>query len=324
MIRPRARWSRPHEAAGLLWDHLRQLWPGPGIWLPVPFMVWSAAWLAVGKGRLEHVIFLIGMPLLAYTNTWTRRLLLGLLPMAFLGLVYDGMRWFDKLGVTPDRVHVCDLREVDMNIASATVNGERGTVHDWIQAHTSTALDIMAAIPYGTFLFVAVGFAVFLYVKDYERMRLFGWAFFFLNLAGFATYHLYPAAAPWYFHTYGCAVDLTAHPSEGPNLARVDVMLGVPYFRSFYGRAADVFGAVPSLHVSYPMLIILFGWPVLRWPGRILAIVFLVTMCTAAVYLDHHWIIDVILGLAYTVAVHAAIMVVVNLRQLRAPSEVMS
>ena len=28
-------------------------------------------------------------------------------------------------------------------------------------------------------------------------MRRFAWTFFFLNVAGFLTYHLYPAAPPW-------------------------------------------------------------------------------------------------------------------------------
>jgi membrane-associated phospholipid phosphatase len=223
-----------------------------------------------------------------------------------LGLVYDAMRFVKDVGVSTERVHLCDLRAIDMRIASANVGGARGTVHDWLQAHDSLPLDLLFAIPYGTFLFVAFAFAIYLYVKDYERMRVFGWVFLLVNLAGFATYHLYPAAPPWYFHAHGCSVDLAAHASEGPKLARVDAFLGMHYFRDFYGRASDVYGAVPSLHVAYPLLIMLFGWPVLRLPGRVLAVAFLLLMCTAAVYLDHHWIVDVLAGLAITVAVFVA------------------
>ncbi len=284
--------------------HVRRLWPGPGVWLPLPFVAWSLGCILTGHGRPEHVALLVVAPALAYASTATKRLFVGILPMGFLGLVYDAMRWVKDLGVTQGRVHLCDLRAIDMRIASATANGERGSVHDWLQLHPSTALDLVCAIPYGTFLYVAIGFAIYLYVKDYERMRLFGWAFLVVNLVGFATYHLYPAAPPWYFHQYGCTVDLAAHASEGPNLARVDALLGIHYFHDFYGRAADVFGAVPSLHVTYPLLIVLFGWPVMRWPGRVFMIAFLVTMCVAAVYLDHHWIADVLLGLVYAVAVY--------------------
>jgi inositol phosphorylceramide synthase catalytic subunit len=289
--------------AGAL-GHVRRLWPGPGVWLPLPFVAWSLGCILAGKGRWEHVGLMVVAPVLAFASAATKKLFVGILPMGFLGLVYDAMRWVKDVGVTPARVHLCDLRALDMRIASATVGGERGSVHDWLQAHASTPLDLIGAVPYGTFLYVAIGFAIFLYVKDYERMRRFGWAFLAVNLVGFATYHLYPAAPPWYFHAHGCTVDMAAHASEGPNLARVDALLGIHYFHDFYGRAADVFGAVPSLHVSYPLLIVLFGWPIMRWPGRVFTIAFLLMMCGAAVYLDHHWIVDVLLGLAYAAAVH--------------------
>jgi membrane-associated phospholipid phosphatase len=283
--------------------HLRQLWPGAGIFLPLPFVAWAIGCLLAGYGRWEHVLFLVGVPLLAYTNRATKRLFL---PMGLLGLVYDAMRWIRDVGLTPERVHLCDLRAIDARIASVTVAGEHGTVHDWVQAHPSMPLDLACAVPYGTFIFFVIGFAVVLYVKDYARMRAFGWAFLAVNLAGFATYHLYPAAPPWYFHAHGCTVDMAAHASEGRNLARVDAFLGIQYFHGFYGRSSDVFGAVPSLHVSYPALVVLFGWPVLRWPGRVFALGFMSAMCFAAVYLDHHWIVDVVLGLSYTVAVYVA------------------
>ncbi len=287
-------------------------------WLALPFVAWATLSMAFSQARWEHVAVLIGVPLLALWNAASKKLFLGLLPIGLLGLLYDGMHWVKQVGVTTERVHLCDLRATDLRISNAIYGKGNETIHDWIQTHPSTYLDLFFAVPYGIFIFVTLGFAVFLYTKNYERMRLFGWAFLTVNLAGFVTYHLYPAAAPWYFHAYGCAVDLSAHASEGPNLARVDSLLGVPYFHSFYGRSNDVFGAVPSLHVSYPLLILLFGWPVLHGPGRAAAAVFLVSMCMAAVYLDHHWIIDVFLGLVYTVVVYAALMTVSAIRASRA------
>jgi hypothetical protein len=294
--------------------HVRGLWPGAGVWLPLPFVAYSLGCILAGKGRWEHVAMVVGVPLLAYASTASKRLFIGLLPMGILAVVYDAMRWVRDLGVSPARVHVCDLRAIDMRIASATVGGERVSVHDWVQAHANPILDVLLAVPYGTFLFVTIGFAVFLYRKDYSRMRLFAWSFLLVNLAGFATYHLYPAAAPWYFHSHGCAIDLDAPASEGANLARVDQLLGVRYFHGLYGRSSDVFGAVPSLHVAYPMLVLLFGWGALRWGGRALAMLFLVSMCSAAVYLDHHWIIDIFLGITYTLAVYAGVMAILRAR----------
>ncbi len=294
--------------------HVRRLWPGARLALVAPFVVWIGGRLVLGQGRWDHAAVLALVIGLALGNAATKKLLLGLYPIGLLGLVYDSMGLWKSVGVTAESIHVCDLRALEMRFFGVDVNGVRGTLQDWFQAHTSTALDLYCAIPYGTFIFVACGFAVFLYRRDYPAMRRFGWTFLVVNLLGFATYHFYPAAPPWYFHAHGCAVDLTAHASEGPNLARVDAILGVKYFAGFYGRSNDVFGAVPSLHVAYPCLVALFGWPVFRVTGRALSLLFLASMCLSAVYLDHHWVIDVLLGLLYTVLVFAMVTLLVRRR----------
>jgi inositol phosphorylceramide synthase catalytic subunit len=128
-----------------------------------------------------------------------------------------------------------------------------------------------------------------------------------LNVLGFLTYHVYPAAPPWYFHKYGCIVDLHAHASPGPNLLRVDDMMGIGYFTGFYGRSSDVFGAVPSLHVAYPLLMAIEGWKRHGLWVRAGLVGFYLWMCSAAVYLDHHWVIDIVLGSIYTCVVAVAI-----------------
>jgi inositol phosphorylceramide synthase catalytic subunit len=284
-------------------QHVRRLWPSGGAWLPLPFVAWPLFCLLIGEQRGEHLAFAVLVPVLAYATLQTKRLFIGLLPFGLLGLVYDTMRYVKDLGVTPARVHVCDLRAIDLRLFG--VGG--GTLQDYFQAHATTFLDRLCAVPYGTFIYVSLAVAVWLYVKDYEGLRRFGWTFLLVNLAGFVTYHLYPAAPPWYFHAHGCAVDLATHASCGPNLARVDAWLGVHYFAGFYGRSSDVFGAVPSLHVAYPLLNLLFGWRHWRWPGRTLASGFFVLMGFSAIYLDHHWVVDVILGVVYTLVVERAV-----------------
>jgi hypothetical protein len=176
-------------------------------------------------------------------------------------------------------------------------------------------LDALFAFPYGIFLYAVVGFAAFLVVRHLPSAYRFTWSFFALNVLGFATYHVYPAAPPWYYHAHGCLVDLAAKASPGPNLLRVDNWMGVAYFTGFYGRSSDVFGAVPSLHVAYPLLMCIEGWRLFRWPARAGLVVFYVWMCCAAVYLDHHWVIDIVLGTFYT------LVVAFGMRQLRVFAE---
>jgi membrane-associated phospholipid phosphatase len=233
------------------------------------------------------------------TGPRTKKLLLGAYPVALVGLLYDSMRVVKNVGVSPDRVHLCDLRAHELALFGVSMHGERVTFHDWFQAHPSSTLDALCAVPYATFIPVCIAFAMWLYVRDYARMLRFTWCFLALNVAGFVTYHVYPAAPPWYYHAHGCTIDVLARASEGPALARVDARLGIPYFAGMYGRSSSVFGAVPSLHVAYAFLVALEGWSVLRYTWRTASIAFFVLMCFSAVYLDHHWVLDALAGMAY-------------------------
>ena len=115
-----------------------------------------------------------------------------------------------------------------------------------------------------------------------------------------------PAAPPWYLRAHGCAIDLSAAPSPAA-LARVDSLLGITYFHRFYSRASSVFGALPSMHCAFPLIGLLTAWRAAGWKTRPIHIVYTLVMAAAAVYLDHHWVIDVLAGwLVAVVSVWAA------------------
>jgi hypothetical protein len=227
------------------------------------------------------------------------------------------MRLVRDVGLSPERVHVCDLRAHELAWFPIDA-GRQVTANDWLQAHASTGLDLFCAVPYGAYLMLAVCYAIWLAFAERgdssgpSRATLFGCAFVVVNVAGFVTYHVYPAAPPWYFHAHGCAVDLTTLASPGPNLTRVDALLGVPVFARLYGQSSSVFGAVPSLHVAYPLLMLLAAWPMLRVRGRTLLAAYFFWMCFAAVYLDHHWVTDVVAGGLYALVVFAVVGLVLG------------
>jgi len=151
-------------------------------------------------------------------------------------------------------------------------------------------------------------------LNERRTFYIFIYALTVLNVMALITFMVYPAAPPWYYHHYGCAVDLATHASEGPNLARVDGWLGIPFFAGMYGRSSDVFGAVPSLHVAYPLLLLIDGFRRHRWLGRVLLVWFYLSMCFAAVYLDHHWVFDIVVGSLYAVVISAIVRRVFNAR----------
>jgi hypothetical protein len=278
---------------------MRALWPrfpllpAAAYWLWVPFWRWQ------GGLRWDHVAMAVAATCLAYASKGTKRLFIGMIPLSAVAFLYDGMRLFKNVGLTPSSVHVCDFRKVELRWFGVASGTSRVTLQDWFQVHHALPLDLFSAVPYGIFLYLVVGYAVFLMKRDFAAQQRFAWGFFLLNLAGFVTYHLYPVAPPWYFHKYGCSVDLSAPPDPGTSLARVDAWLGFPYFHRFYSRASDIFGAVPSLHVAYPLLMIIEGWRQHGAAGRLPLLLFYFSMCFAATYLDHHWVIDIIAGSTY-------------------------
>jgi inositol phosphorylceramide synthase catalytic subunit len=303
------------------WRHLRALWPGYTILAPLPFVL-HAVW-AVWRHLFhwENVAILALALGLFSVGPRTKKLFIGVYPLGLVGLLYDTMKLIENVGLTtPESVHLCDLRALEIKLFGVTVNGQPGTLHDWFQAHSSPFLDRLCAIPYATFIFVCFGCAVWLYFKDYPAMLRFTWCFLALNLAGFVTYHVYPAAPPWYFHTHGCTIDLAAHASEGPNLARVDAWIGVPYFAGMYGRASDVFGAMPSLHVAYSLIVVLEGWQSFRPLWRAASLAFFFLMAFSAVYLDHHWVLDAVAGIVYCTTIVSIARVYTHVRASRAHS----
>ena len=176
--------------------HMRKLWPRWTLLPAFPFVAWPVYVLALGEVRWELMLMLVLGAVLPYASAATKRLYIGVFPLMLVGLLYDSMRFFKSVGVTAERVHVCDLRAVEAAWFGVRIAGERATVHDWLQAHWHPALDVVAAVPYGTFIGAAALLAIYLYRVDYEAMRRFGAAFLVLNVIGFATYHVYPAAPP--------------------------------------------------------------------------------------------------------------------------------
>ena len=120
-------------------------------------------------------------------------------------------------------------------------------------------------------------------------------------MLGYTTYYWYAAAPPWYVATYGLGPANLSVQANSAGCVRFDQLLGTHFFTEMYGRAADVFGAIPSLHVAYPLLAAFFAF---RFGAlRIFSFCFYVLMCFSAVYLNHHYVLDIIWGSSYALLV---------------------
>jgi membrane-associated phospholipid phosphatase len=159
-------------------------------------------------------------------------------------------------------------------------------------------LDFFCGLAYLIFIFEFIGITIYLYIIGEKiKAKIASWSFFWVNLFGYITYYAYAAAPPWYVAFYGMGPAQLNTPANPAGAARFDYLFGTHFFIGMYGKAADVFGAVPSLHVSYPLIALFLTLD--RPKLRILSLSFYLLMCFSAVYLNHHYVLDVILGSLY-------------------------
>jgi membrane-associated phospholipid phosphatase len=115
-------------------------------------------------------------------------------------------------------------------------------------------------------------------------------------MLGFIVYYTYPAAPPWYVQYHGLTFHtLTAGNTAG--LAKFDAYFNVGIFKSIYAKGSNVFAAMPSLHSSYPVIVLYYG---IKNKLGLINIFFAIVMFGiwfSAVYLSHHYVLDVLAGI---------------------------
>jgi len=279
-------------------EQLRGAHPFFKYWIPALSVLYLAVVLALGGPGPEHFL-LVGISLvLALWNDSSRKLALVGLPYLLYALVYDSMRWYADYIRSPI-IHVHEPYEFDLRWFG--IHGL--TPNEWLQRHTSRVLDFLCGLAYTPMFFIGESILLSIYFLakgQVRRAERFVWTFVIANFVGFSFYYIYPAAPPWYVSDHGFVVDLAVRASPAGAI-RFDHLIGIPLMQGFYGKSADVFGAIPSLHVVYPFLAVVYGWQLRRF--RWVALAYFLLVCFAAVYLNHHYLLDIFLGLGIALAV---------------------
>ena len=172
----------------------------------------------------------------------------------------------------------------------------------WFQAHHFWLLDLMGAFFYFLHFVSFLFFALFLWWRSPTHFKRFGWAFFLTNAAWMLTVLWIPTAAPWVVAQHGFAPPLLNLTGDAAGLLRFDQLVGRPFFENIYRSSHIVFGAFPSMHAAWPVLM-LFGIRGLALKKLAVAItLYGLGMAFSAVYLGHHYGVDLIAGWSYAVA----------------------
>lgn len=252
--------------------------------------------------RPEHFLMAALFWVLFFAGGATRRLAVALLPFVVFGVSYDWMRVFPNYELRA--VDVQGLYEAEKSLFGiAGADGDVLTPCEFFALHHAPVADFLAGLFYLCWVPVPILFGLCLYWKGQRQVYLrFALVFLLVNLIGFAGYYIHPAAPPWYAMEYGFD-PVPGTPGNVAGLGRFDAMVGCGIFASIYGRNANVFAAVPSLHAAY--MVVAFVYALKARASRWLTALFALIMAGiwwTAVYSGHHYVIDVLLGIGCALA----------------------
>lgn len=267
------------------------------VWCAGALILWLAVTALFIGFRPEHVVMALLIFSLFFLNAASRRTVIALIPFFLFGISYDWMNIVPNYNVNP--VDVAGLYETEKALFGiATQNGIL-TPNEFFGIHNCKIMDFLAGCFYLCWVPLPIVFGLYLYFSRRTSGYIhFAIVFLLVNLLGFAIYYIHPAAPPWYVALHGFEA-IEGTPGDVAGLGRFDDMTGLGIFNALYARNSNVFAAVPSLHSAYTLIAFVYallcrapkGWTIT------LAIVTLGIWFTA-VYSSHHYIIDVLLGIA--------------------------
>jgi len=218
-------------------------------------------------------------------------------PFFFSGLCYEAYR---RLVPLRGEIHVADLYALEARLFSVSTSDGPRALSEVVARHTHPVLDVVTGVAYFVFMLEVFALAGYLFFRERPKMFDLSVSFVLMNFVGWALWLVFPAAPPWYVDQYGLGpAALSVAPSPA-GLARIDELFGIHYAATFYSKSANVFGAMPSLHVAYATLVAWMVFPLggkLRWG----TVAFALLMAFSAVYLRHHYLLDVLAGAALAI-----------------------
>lgn len=273
------------------------------LWALGALIIWLlVTWLCIGL-RPEHLIISTLLCALFFICGATRRFVVAMVPFILFVVSYDWMNLLPNYEVNP--VDIEGIYNTEKALFGIGGVADKVTPNEFFAAHTCKFMDFMGGIFYLCWVPVPVLFGLWLYFKDQRAEYLhFSIVFLMVNFIGFAGYYIHPAAPPWYVAQHGFDF-IQGTPGNVAGLGAFDQMTGLGIFDLLYGRNANVFAAVPSLHSAYTFLAFIYALRYRRTAGLawIIALgIITVGIWFTAVYTSHHYIIDVLLGITCALA----------------------
>jgi inositol phosphorylceramide synthase catalytic subunit len=264
--------------------------------------------VATHSVRAYHWLILGALPLVFIASERGRQFFLDWSPLFAFWMVYDRLRLLQPL--LYHRVAVEWPYRLESWLFGWMSGGEAPAhaCRAWLETHQATSLAFAvgwsAQLIYFSYLFILPAHLAFWWWRGKTRQSDRGnfvrhlSAFTLLHAMAMLLYLSLPVAPPWWVSLHGMVqptVDLVA------NTSMADAMDGV-IVQKMIKNAAQWFGAVPSLHAAYPMLLFVLS---IRRRSRFTVVVlalYSIAMCVTTVILNQHYIIDLIAAAALSLA----------------------
>ncbi|MBS1946217.1 MAG: inositol phosphorylceramide synthase [Bacteroidetes bacterium] len=254
----------------------------------------ALSYLLIGF-RPEQAFLVLLFAVLYFASGISRKFIIAFSVFIIYWIIFDWMKAFPNYRYS--QVHISDLYLAEKKLFGISYLGNKITPNEYWLRNGNTFLDVLAGIFYLTWVPVPLLFAVYLFFKKREQFFYFSLTFFMVNIIGFVIYYAFPAAPPWYVQQHGFVFH-AATPGSTAGLSKFDHFFKAGVFSAIYAKSSNVFAAMPSLHSSYPVIVMYYGLKNKLGPVNILFAAIMPGIWFSAVYASHHYVLDVLVGIA--------------------------
>jgi len=244
--------------------------------------------------KSDEVVLVVIINSLFYLSSVTRKFILAFAIFAVYWILFDSMKAFPNYNFS--RVRIAELYNFDKTLFGINNHGNVITVNEYWIIHQQRWLDLMGGIFYLCWIPVPLGFAVYLFFTRKKQYLYFALTFFTVNLLGFVVYYTFPAAPPWYVQLHGFHF-IADTPGNIAGLVRFDKLVHSDVFAGIYKKGSNVFAAMPSLHSSYPVIVLYYGLKNKLGAINVIFAIVMLGIWFTAVYASHHYVTDVLSGI---------------------------
>jgi membrane-associated phospholipid phosphatase len=277
------------------------------------------AWIIVQYGvpisRISlALIIMIGLGLTSIGRGWRAavRVVIDWLPFTAVLLLYDRTRGIaDGLGIN---LHEQDILDGEKWL----FGGTEPTL--WLQQQLYDAAhvhwyDALITLVYTSHFLATPVLAAILWLRNRADWLRYISRVIVLAVAGLLTYCLFPEAPPWMAARDGLTAPVARLSARGW------IWLHAGNLNDVLARAqedgANPVAAMPSLHVAFAVLVAITIGTRLRSRWRWLLVLYPLAMGFTLVYTGEHYVIDLVVGAGYALAVHFLLNRWVRRRALR-------